>query len=522
MPKASKLPVDTKATDMEMAEAMFGDGVKIVSADYIGANSASGIYSNGDSVSDALTPSDTGVILSTGRASDVTNSKGDVNDSSGTSTNHWRAGDDDLTEMAGAQTYDAAVFEAEFVPDGNTLTMQFTFASEEYLEYVGSGFNDAVGIYVNGQPAELMVGDGEVTINNINDTSNSNLYVDNAAKSDDYNTEMDGFTVTLTVKAPVNAGEVNTIKIAIADAGDGMYDSNLLIAGDSIQSTLIATNDEVNINGDGEETVDVLANDNSQASGEMKITMINGQTVSAGDTITLNSGEEITVNGDGTLTIDSDGDEGSNTFSYQVEDGAGNTDTAIVTIRTTPCFVAGTLIDTVDGPIPVEELRPGDLVLTRDHGPQPLRWIGKTERIATGNDAPILFARGALGDHDAVAVSPNHRVLLTTALSEMMFGSSEVLVQAKHLINDRSIRRCADGEPITYVHLLFDRHEVVRGNGLESESYHPGDMTMEAFDAETRAEILNLMPDLTKSDFGYGPSARMSLRGYETRALIRG
>ncbi|WP_164660729.1 choice-of-anchor L domain-containing protein [Tropicibacter sp. Alg240-R139] len=522
MPQASQLPVDTQATDMEMAEAMFGNGVKIVSADYSGANSASGIYSNGDSVSDALTPSDTGVILSTGRANEVTNSNGDVNDSSGTTTNHGRAGDDDLTEMAGAQTYDAAVFEAEFIPDGNTLTMQFTFASEEYLEYVGSGFNDAVGIYVNGEPAELMVGDGEVTINNINDTSNSNLYIDNAASSDDYNTEMDGFTVTLTVKAPVNAGEVNTIKIAVADGGDGAYDSNLLIAGDSIQSTLIATNDEVDINADGEATVDVLANDNSQAAGEMKITMINGQAVSAGDTITLNSGEEITVNGDGTLTVEADEDEGSNSFSYQVEDGAGNTDTAIVTIRTTPCFVAGTLIDTVDGCVPVENLKPGDLVHTRDHGPQPLRWIGQTERIAKGNDAPILFARSALGNHDAVAVSPNHRILLTTALSEMMFGSSEVLVQAKHLINDRSIRRCADGQPITYVHLLFDRHEVVRGNGLESESYHPGDMTMHAFDANTRDEILDLMPDLTKRDYGYGPSARMSLRGYETRALIRG
>jgi Hint domain/Bacterial Ig domain len=522
MPQASKLPVDTQATDMEMAEAMFGDGIQIVSADFTGANSASGIYSNGDSVSDALTPSDTGVILSTGRANDVTNSSGDVNDSSGTSTSHWRAGDSDLTEMAGAQTYDAAVFEADFVPDGSTLTMQFTFASEEYLEYVGSGFNDAVGIFVNGQPAELMVGDGEVTINNINDTSNANLYVDNAASADTYNTEMDGFTVTLTVKAPVNPGEVNTIKIAIADGGDSSYDSNLLIAGDSIQSTLIATNDEVDINGDGEATVDVLANDQSQAAGVMKITMINGQAVSAGDTITLNSGEEITVNGDGTLTVASDGDEGSNTFSYQVEDGAGNTDTAIVTVRTTPCFVAGTLIDTASGRVPVEDLEPGDLVHTRDHGHQPLRWIGKTERIASGKDAPILFARGALGDHDAVAVSPNHRILLTTAMSEMMFGSSEVLVQAKHLINDRSIRRCADGQPITYVHLLFDRHEVVRGNGLESESYHPGDMTVDSFDAETRDEILNLMPDLTKGDYGYGPSARMSLRGYETRALIRG
>ncbi|MEP5376668.1 MAG: choice-of-anchor L domain-containing protein, partial [Hyphomicrobiales bacterium] len=217
---AQELNIDTSASAMDMASSMFGSGITIVSADYTGANSASGVFSDGDNTAPNLTPSDTGVILSTGNASDVTNSSGDANTSSGTSTNLGEAGDSDLTQIAGATTYDAAIFEATFVPDGEILTMQVVFSSEEYLEYVNSGFNDAVGIFVNGQQAELTVGDGDITINNINTTSNSNLYIDNPANAETINTEMDGLTVTLTLKAPVNAGEENTIKIAIADGGD--------------------------------------------------------------------------------------------------------------------------------------------------------------------------------------------------------------------------------------------------------------------------------------------------------------
>ena len=220
MPEASKLTIDTNADAMQMADAMFGSGVQVTSATYTGANGASGIYSGGDTTAPLLTPSDTGVILSTGNAQDVTNASGDVNTSAGKTTNHGTAGDSDLNTIAGAQTYDAAIMEATFVPAGDTLTMQFVFSSEEYLEYVNSGFNDAMGVVVNGVPAKLSVGNMDVTINTINNVSNANLYVDNPANAETVNTEMDGLTVTLTLKAPVTPGQANTIKIAIADGGD--------------------------------------------------------------------------------------------------------------------------------------------------------------------------------------------------------------------------------------------------------------------------------------------------------------
>jgi len=515
MPTASELPIDTKASASEMVEAMFGDGIKIESASYSGASKASGIFSNGDTVASDITPSDTGVILSTGKAASVTNSKGDVNTRSNTSTNNRESGDKELDELSGVKTYDAATIEAEFVPDGDTLTMQVVFSSEEYLEYCGTGFNDAVGIWVNGEPAQMTVGDGDITINNINDTSNANLYVDNYHGDDVANTEMDGFTVTLTLKAPVNAGETNTIKISIADGGDSYYDSNLLIAGNSVQCALVAEDDQVDINGLSATGVDVLSNDGN--GGVLTITHINGQPVASGDTVTLATGEEITLNGDGTFDILSDGDAETNVFSYTIEDDLGNTDTAFVTVNTTPCFVAGTLIRTPNGHKKVEDLMVGDWVETRDHGPQKLRWSGKTRRLAVGSNAPIVFETGALGDHATVAFSPNHRVLIATPHVSMLFGADEMLVKAAHLVNGASIRPRATSTHVTYCHLLFDRHEIVFANGLESESYHPGAETIASFDTSTKQEIYDLFPALKHN--GYGPTARPCLKAHEGRVL---
>ena len=516
MPTASELPIDTSASATDMANAMFGNGITIVSASYSGDSTASGIYTDGDQTAPGLTPSDTGVILSTGQAADITNSSGDVNTSASTTTNHGTSGDSDLTALAGQQTYDAAVFQATFVPDGSTLTMQITFSSEEYLEYVNAGFNDAVGVWVNGVQAELTVGEGDISIDNINDSSNENLYVDNSQSDDNYNTEMDGFTVTLTLKAPVIPGQENTIKIGIADAGDAQYDSNLLIAGDSVQTALVATDDTVTINGEGDENLDILGNDIHAEGSTLTITHINGEPVNAGETVTLATGEQVTLNPDGTFSIENDEEE-TNTFSYTVEDGLGNTDVGFVEVSTVPCFVAGTLINTVDGPVAVEDLERGMMVETRDRGPQPLRWVGRSQRHANGVDAPVVFAPGALGDHDRIALSPNHRVLITSERAELLFGQSEVLIKAKQLVNDQTIRVQEDGAPVTYVHLLFDQHEIICGNGLESESYHPGAETLDAFDPETRSEVLDLMSDWK----GYGPTARPALKAHESQLILK-
>ena len=109
--------------------------------------------------------------------------------------------------------------------------------------------------------------------------------------------------------------------------------------------------------------------------------------------------------------------------------------------------------------------------------------------------APIHIRANALGTHGELKVSPQHRILIRDVLAELMFGHAEVLVAAKDLVNDRSIRTVEGGE-VEYVHLLFDRHQVIYSEGLETESFLPGPQTTQSFEAEIVEEICTIFPEL--------------------------
>lgn len=504
------------ADAVQMAETIFGAGIKIVSASFTGNPLQSGIYSGADTTMPGVAPADSGLILSTGRVSDFTQSSGDANISSGTSTDFRGAGDAMLNMVSGQQTFDAAVFEASFIPTGDLLSMQIVWSSEEYLEYVKSGFNDAFAVWVNGVPAELVIGSGSISIDNINDKDNSNLYIDNPSSANTFNTEMDGFTVTLTLKVPVRAGEVNTFRMAIADGGDGFYDSAVLVAANSVQVALIAQDDEVTIRKGDAVELDVLKNDKSSWPETLKITKINGVDVTDGDSVKLPSGEIVTLKG-GRLFVQSVNSLDDQVLTYEVTDGMGTTDVAFVKLNMIACFTEGTLIDVPGGRVPVERLRAGDAVMTRDHGAQVLRWVGRVVRAAIGIDAPVEIAAGTFGDHGCLRLSANHRVLVTGARAELLFGEAEVLVKARHLVDGRAVRVVEGGE-VAYLHLLFDRHEVVTANGLACESYHPASLA--GCDADARDEVLRLFPVLREDASGYGPLARVELKAREARLLV--
>ena len=183
------------------------------------------------------------------------------------------------------------------------------------------------------------------------------------------------------------------------------------------------------------------------------------------------------------------------------------------------CFAKGTWITTPSGQVPIEELAAGDMVVTMDHGPQPIRWISSSKRRAIGNMAPILIRKGALGNTRDLRVSPQHRMLLSGWQAEVLFGESEVLATAKSLVNDHSILREEGGE-VEYFHMLFDSHEIVYAEGAPCESRHPGAEGWKALDAPTRNEILELFPQLANGNFdSYGPSARASLN-YKEGSLL--
>ena len=183
------------------------------------------------------------------------------------------------------------------------------------------------------------------------------------------------------------------------------------------------------------------------------------------------------------------------------------------------CFLRGTAIETKSGVCFIENLRVGDLVRTKDHGVQPIRWLGSTRCAARGDMAPILIRKGALGNTRDLMVSPNHRILLDDWRAEMLFGEAQVLVPAKALVNDQTILRVEGGEA-EYFHMMFDQHQIVFSEGVPSESFYPGADVLNEAEEATRAEILALFPELSNMPDSYGPVARVVLNPTEVALLL--
>ena len=117
---------------------------------------------------------------------------------------------------------------------------------------------------------------------------------------------------------PVNVGITNSIRIGIADTSDANYDSNVLIRADSVQTDLIAVQDDVTMQQDATRTVDVLDNDIDTTGGSMVVTHINGNAVAVGDSVTLATGQVVTLNPDMTFTVTTDADLETVSFTYGI------------------------------------------------------------------------------------------------------------------------------------------------------------------------------------------------------------
>lgn len=183
------------------------------------------------------------------------------------------------------------------------------------------------------------------------------------------------------------------------------------------------------------------------------------------------------------------------------------------------CFAADTLIETENGPVPVQYLQPGDLVMTRDAGLQELIWTGARRVDAVGDLAPIVICKGALGNTRDLVVSPQHRMLVEGWKTELLFGISEVLVKAKDLVNGDTIHR-REGGKINYHHILFDCHRIVFAEGAPSESFHPGLQALGALDQGPRDELLRLFPDLADAATPVMQAAHRSLKPHEAACLL--
>lgn len=204
----------------------------------------------------------------------------------------------------------------------------------------------------------------------------------------------------------------------------------------------------------------------------------------------------------------------------------GQAATSSASYSSPACLTPGTAVDVPGGTRAAETLRPGDLVLTRDHGPQPLRWTGSATQDgphATGFH-PVLIPAHAFGPSCPardLLVSPQHRILIEGWSCALHFGEDEVLVPAAALIGQNGITRTHPSGALTYLHLMFERHEIIRTEGAWTESFHIAAAANPcvAIGPAQRAELIRMFPSLARGHAPAIATARRVLKSWEAQVL---
>jgi len=205
-------------------------------------------------------PMTSGIILTTGDAIGAVGPNSSIN-STNPGTSQSVSFDPDLNAIANGSIMNGVLLEFDFIPAGDTLIFNYLFGSDEYIEYAppnNSSFNDAFGIFLwgpgisgpfafpgypnGGANIAVIPGGIPVTINNINQVTNSQYYVFNEFPQDTYGDaiQYDGTTVKLTAAASVQCNQTYHIKFAIANVLDQAYDSGVFLEAGSFSSSSVS------------------------------------------------------------------------------------------------------------------------------------------------------------------------------------------------------------------------------------------------------------------------------------------
>lgn len=221
--------VDT-VTAANLVTMLLGPGASISNLTYTGAGSALGAFTDNNSSIGI----DTGIVISTGNVLDIPG----PNVSASTTTVYNTPGDSVLSSLTLFPTYDAAIIDFDILVTTDTLMCNFVFGSEEYPEFAPSNFNDIFAFFVSGPGisgmkniATLPGTDTIISINNVNQSINSQYYIDNDSG---LNVEYDGYTVPFTIYHPIQNGQTYHFRIAVADCADQNFDSGVFIKKGSV------------------------------------------------------------------------------------------------------------------------------------------------------------------------------------------------------------------------------------------------------------------------------------------------
>lgn len=311
----------------------------------------------------------------------------------------------------------------------------------------------------------------------------------------------------------------------LLDMGDG---NDIANGGEGNDSLYGGAGSDSLYGGDGNDLISGGAGGDLMVGGTGSDTFVGG----IGDTVVggLGDNDVLDLTGAGPYRIIRlPGDPNSGTVEFLDSFGAVIGTLVFSSIETgIACFTPGTQVDTQHGLRAIETLQPGDRVRTRDRGFQPIRWIGRktfdtAELQANAALHPILFAKGSLGPAlptRDMMVSRQHCVLQDGARSGLYFGEDEVLVRALHMVGQPGVTATLVQE-VTYLHLMFDHHEVILADGVWSESFQPAARNIGGLDEDARQELLAVFADMPEpaNPEAY-VSARLTLKAHEARLLL--
>ncbi|MCS6990878.1 MAG: choice-of-anchor L domain-containing protein [Chitinophagales bacterium] len=244
----AQLIINTNVTAQQMVATLLGCSS---AASNISMNCAGGASAKFIAVNTNL-GIDSGILFTSGQAFNAIGPNNGCCDG----TNNLMGGNANLTALCGQPTFDACILEFDVLLNTDTLRFNYVFGSDEYSEWVGTIFNDVFALWISGpgivgQKNMAIVPNTNfpVTISNVNCTIGFGAYYvcnepANTICPPTYNCptsqaattiEYDGLTKVLEAKYPVVPGQTYHLTFAIADAGDGIYDSGVFVEADFLE-----------------------------------------------------------------------------------------------------------------------------------------------------------------------------------------------------------------------------------------------------------------------------------------------
>ena len=251
---------------------------------------------------------------------------------------------------------------------------------------------------------------------------------------------------------------------------------------------------------------------------------------STGNVVFTQTVTPTTVGGFDNVTLNFNfGAEGTYTLRFTEQGPNNSLGTILDNISLMVCFTSGTRILTPDGEVAIDDLAVGDLVMTLDGGPLPIRWIGskklnRLDLIANPKMRPVRVHQDALGPGmpgTDLLVSPQHRLMVRSKVAQRMFGELEILVPAKKLGRLPSVEVVETCEEVEYIHFVLEEHSIVIANGACTESLYIGPEALKMLSAEAIEELEFLFPNLPDEATFPTPARSLYARGKHIDHLCR-